>query len=459
MGYQKKGYTDGEIGVAWIVQFDKHTNAKAAGRRRLLIVDGHNSHYTRGFLEHARAHRIHVLCYPSHSTHIYQGLDVVIFSQLKQKWSQARDEYERSKGIAVVKSNFLEVYSLAHNAALTPENIKTAFRKTGVVPFDPNVVTEQMMAPSLESSSKGTLPSKQSSPVQAISKMIENSIRRRKKHEHPIQVDTPDTPSQRPGEGTSTNSTPTAGALNELASTSAAFLLHSSPLQSTSTLPQYVPHIISPFKKRRYGELLELEPITERERLLQDALRDMEAQTRIHKEAMAGMQAATILGGMYVDRAQKQLQALEKKKTEKSKKKLMGDGLPKLLDGDTFFQRVVDHEEQTEREKAEKEQRTTIRAAHSKEITQWQENETARVARNKVKRALHKEVLAAWEEERQRAKAEKRRPGWIKPKLGPIEKPIPRPKTQAGDDEEELDDDDEGEQQLDDDDNDDDRDC
>ena len=86
-----------------------------------------------------------------------------------------------------------------------------------------------------------------------------------------------------------------------------------------------------------------------------------------------------------MDRAQKQLQALKKKKTEKSRKKLRDDRLPRLLDGNTFFHRVVDHEEQTEREKAGKEQRTTIRVARSKEITHWQENETVRAARNKSK--------------------------------------------------------------------------
>ncbi|KAF8218535.1 hypothetical protein L208DRAFT_1350477 [Tricholoma matsutake] len=67
----------------WIKQFDKQTHAKAAGRRRLFLVDGHNSHYTCAFLEYACKNQIVVLCYPSHSTHIYQGLDVVIFSILK----------------------------------------------------------------------------------------------------------------------------------------------------------------------------------------------------------------------------------------------------------------------------------------------------------------------------------------------------------------------------------------
>lgn len=73
---------DGEIGVEWIKKFDKHTKEKTDGHDRLLIVDGHNSHYTRGFLQYARARQIHVICYPVHATHVYQGLDVVIFAVL-----------------------------------------------------------------------------------------------------------------------------------------------------------------------------------------------------------------------------------------------------------------------------------------------------------------------------------------------------------------------------------------
>jgi len=95
LGYSKKGYTDGEIGRAWIENFDKVTRVKANGRRRLLLVDGHVSHYTRAFLEYAREHRIEVVGYPSHSTHIYQGLDVVIFSPMKRNWTQVRDRWER----------------------------------------------------------------------------------------------------------------------------------------------------------------------------------------------------------------------------------------------------------------------------------------------------------------------------------------------------------------------------
>lgn len=109
MSYQKKGYTNGKIGAAWLEDWDKLTREKKAdGPYRLLIVDGHSSHYTMSFLEYAHNNKIIVLCYPSHSTHIYQGLDVVIFSALKRTWSDERDKFERS-GTVVSKTNFQAV--------------------------------------------------------------------------------------------------------------------------------------------------------------------------------------------------------------------------------------------------------------------------------------------------------------------------------------------------------------
>ncbi|KIL70546.1 hypothetical protein M378DRAFT_49547, partial [Amanita muscaria Koide BX008] len=158
LGYQKKGYIDGEIGVEWIKQFDAQTREKATGRRRLLLVDGHNSHFTLGFIRYSRENKIEVVCYPSHSTHLYQGLDVVIFSILKRCWSEARDMFERQRRGKVNKTNFLKIYAEAHVKTLTPENIHAAFQKTGIVPFNPAVITEEMMAPSLTWSIEEPLP-------------------------------------------------------------------------------------------------------------------------------------------------------------------------------------------------------------------------------------------------------------------------------------------------------------
>src|SRR5260370_33385835 len=70
----KKGYMTGEIGRKWIEHdFDPVTSPVANGRPRLLIVDGHSSHFTRSFLEYAKEKHIVMICLPPHTTHVLQS--------------------------------------------------------------------------------------------------------------------------------------------------------------------------------------------------------------------------------------------------------------------------------------------------------------------------------------------------------------------------------------------------
>src|SRR5258708_5606020 len=70
-----------------------------------------------------------------------------IFSPLKQSWAAAVTEHEFN-GKSVTKDNFIKVYSSAHLHAFTKANILAAFRKTGIYPFNPLVITKAQMAPS-----------------------------------------------------------------------------------------------------------------------------------------------------------------------------------------------------------------------------------------------------------------------------------------------------------------------
>jgi len=65
----------GEIGRQWIeCDFNPPTSVVANGCPRLLIVDGHASHFTQDLLEYAKEHDIHVLCLPPHTTHALQSM-------------------------------------------------------------------------------------------------------------------------------------------------------------------------------------------------------------------------------------------------------------------------------------------------------------------------------------------------------------------------------------------------
>jgi hypothetical protein len=67
-----------------------------------------------------------------------------------------------------MKGDFAEVFGGAFLQAFTPETVKATFEATGVYPFNPDVITEKKMGPSLPTSVKGTFPLLQPSPVHAI---------------------------------------------------------------------------------------------------------------------------------------------------------------------------------------------------------------------------------------------------------------------------------------------------
>lgn len=232
---------------------------------------------SRAFLKYTRTHCIKVICYPSHSTHIFQGLDVVIFSPLKKNWSDARDDWERSSK-RVDKMSFLEVYARAHFKTLTEANIKTAFRVTGIVPFNPDIITEDMMAPAWESSSAGLLPVTQHPVIQQLAEMLGDYLNSQAapvnaslEGEYKASTGSLDSPSQtRNAMQTMDTTIPfiIRSAANGLASTSASFLTSSVPIQSSHELPHYQPFPISPQKPHRYKGLIDRSPQMEHEQNL-----------------------------------------------------------------------------------------------------------------------------------------------------------------------------------------------
>ncbi|EIW54947.1 uncharacterized protein TRAVEDRAFT_80985, partial [Trametes versicolor FP-101664 SS1] len=88
---------------------------------------------------------------------------------------------------------------------------------------------------------------------------------------------------------------------------------------------------------------------TEFEGQLQVALRESEARDSARKSTMVTMQATVILQNVYLDRAQEKLQTQTDQQGKKKKRRVFGDGLPKLLDGQEFFSEVVEYEATQER--------------------------------------------------------------------------------------------------------------
>jgi len=450
MGYQEKGWTDGEIGAAWMKIFEANTRKKANGKWRLLIVDGHNSHYTTAFLLAARLNMISVICYPAHGTHIFQGLDVVIFAILKLYLAQERDELLRSTGKAIDKSNFNMVYAKAYTRALTPENIKSAFRKTGIVPFNPDVITPAMMAPSKETSCEAHLPVESSEGVKAIAKMLSKLQLRGDASDSESHPDSdseglgPPLDSEIGDESEATN--PRAGPSNQPITTSSpseqttfdilkeavvglkksnlAFLASATP---TTTSSDIMPSTITRTAAELSGSSLAvntttsalmIQPSTKNELLLLAALREAESRNQRSEVHTFELQAANILNEAYTDRLVKKLAAQEEKQAKKKKKttRLVGDGLPRLLSGDEFYEMAKGKEREAENVARQKEVRKDGRAAYKVAIEKWKADQQEWKDTKVHATVKFQKELAAWERKRDAAKKKAKKFTDLKPK-------------------------------------------
>ncbi|KAF8542147.1 hypothetical protein BDD12DRAFT_979202 [Trichophaea hybrida] len=67
-----------------------------------------------------------------------------MFGPLQHYYGKATDDHMRETRTGIVKGTFWNFYSAARVSAYTQANIKSAWRKTGIYPFNPDTVTIQL---------------------------------------------------------------------------------------------------------------------------------------------------------------------------------------------------------------------------------------------------------------------------------------------------------------------------
>jgi hypothetical protein len=139
------GWTTDEIGMKWLTKlFIPITNARSTGRYRMLILDGHGSHLTPQFDQTCTENHIIPVCMPPHSSHLLQPLDVSCFAVLKRQYGQLVEQRMRLGFNHIDKHDFLTAFPTARTMAYKAENIRNGFAATGLVPFDPDRVYQQL---------------------------------------------------------------------------------------------------------------------------------------------------------------------------------------------------------------------------------------------------------------------------------------------------------------------------
>ena len=153
------GWTNNEVGVAWLKQvFDRYTKHKARRKYRLLILDGHGSHMTMDFINYCDQNKILLAILPPHSTHTLQPLDKVMFKPLSTAYSRELTIHLHSgQGLSVVKkSDFFHLFWKAWTSTFTQGLILRSFETTGISPLQPSVILQRFAKDTPESSNSST---------------------------------------------------------------------------------------------------------------------------------------------------------------------------------------------------------------------------------------------------------------------------------------------------------------
>ncbi|KJZ70664.1 hypothetical protein HIM_09937 [Hirsutella minnesotensis 3608] len=140
------GYSNDEVCLEWIYHFDEHTKKKSKGNKRMLILDGFGAHHTYPFIEYCRRNGIVLFSLPPHLTHLLQPLDVVVFQPLKHYHAKAVDLAVRDGCTDITKVEFLDFIQDVRKKTFRHRTILSAFRKTGIVPFNQDAVLSVMRA-------------------------------------------------------------------------------------------------------------------------------------------------------------------------------------------------------------------------------------------------------------------------------------------------------------------------
>jgi hypothetical protein len=141
-----KGWTNDELGKQWIERFHEATFQYSGYHSRLLLLDGHSSHVTIDFMLTAAQKGILLVVLPPHSTHRLQPLDLGVYGPLSHYYSEGIDNLIRSsRGFSSMSQRlFWSMFFPAWQKATKVEVITSAWAKSGIYPWSPCVVIDQL---------------------------------------------------------------------------------------------------------------------------------------------------------------------------------------------------------------------------------------------------------------------------------------------------------------------------
>ena len=172
-----------------------HVNC-TPGNRVLLILDNHESHISVEAIDFARENGIVLLSFPPHCSHRMQPLDRTVYGPFKTHYNVAADAWMKEiKGKSMTIYEIAGLVGKAFPRAVTPTNIQSGFRATGIYPLDRIIFTDDDYLPS--DVTDRPLPDDQRPSSMETSETTHNAIEENRIFEDPIET-VPESSSENP---------------------------------------------------------------------------------------------------------------------------------------------------------------------------------------------------------------------------------------------------------------------
>ena len=137
---------NGEIFYNWLIFFENFLIRKQMKKPCLLLLDGHFSHVNLKNISFAMEKQIHLFVLPSHTSHITQPLDDVVFQRLKRCFEKEVEKFPLShNGAHPLKEHLPGLVTNAWIDSFSKLNIQKSFENTGVFPLNFSKIQEKIV--------------------------------------------------------------------------------------------------------------------------------------------------------------------------------------------------------------------------------------------------------------------------------------------------------------------------
>jgi len=145
----KSGWMQGPEFLTFMEHFVNHVRPSLE-KKVLVLLDNHESHLYLPVIDFCKNNGIVLLSFPPHCSHKLQPLDRSVYGPFKKFVNREMDQWmTMHPGSRMTIYDIPQIVAGALPDAVSPRNIMSGFKVSGIWPFDRNIFREDEFAPSI----------------------------------------------------------------------------------------------------------------------------------------------------------------------------------------------------------------------------------------------------------------------------------------------------------------------